>query len=126
MTYQRIAGPNLAPMVKLRVFRPNAEEDLVETTDALIDSGADVSFLPKDIPAKIILPSVGSFVVGDINSNSRESPAFYPGVKIEGWNVVIPAAKFGEWNGPFAILGRNVLKHIAVLLDGPAGTLSIR
>jgi hypothetical protein len=85
----------------------------------LIDSGADVSFLPREPIADIIDESQQNAeyeVEAFDGTRSRASVAqlevLFLGKSFRGQFLLLDA--------PYGILGRNILNNISLLLDGPS------
>jgi predicted aspartyl protease len=87
----------------------------------LLDTGADVTLLPREI-----IEQVGVELVED---KVYEVEGFDGGIKLAEavqLELVFLGRKFkGQFlliDQPMGILGRNILNAVALLLDGPRGT----
>ena len=90
---------------------------------ALLDTGADSSALPVDVAGQLGLQQVDAGFVGGINSQRVLEPIFVAFLSVGDE----PPAEFEVYSFelPFAILGRDILNHYHITLDGPNQTLTI-
>lgn len=93
----------------------------VSNVPMLMDSGADVSLLPRDLLAAI---------VGDTSGVPQYELEAFDGTKSMSQAVLLELEFLGKKfrgqflliDGPVGILGRNILNALSLLLDGPALT----
>lgn len=90
---------------------------------ALLDTGADSSALPIEVIEQLGLQQVDAGFVGGINEPRALSPIFAAFVSLAG-SAPSEIDVYGLAL-PFAILGRDVLNHYHITLDGPNLTLTI-
>jgi hypothetical protein len=85
----------------------------------LIDSGADVSFLPRQPIAGLIdtsQPSAG-YEVEAFDGTTSTAPVAQLEVLLLGKSF---RGQFLLVDAPYGYLGRNILNNISLLLDGPS------
>ena len=91
----------------------------VSNVSLLIDSGADVSFLPRGAIADVI---------DDGEESAKYEVEAFDGTKslapVVQMEIVFLGKSFrGQFllvDGPYGFLGRNILNNVSLLLDGPA------
>ena len=107
-----------APVASISVRSP-ASGAAVSNVLMLLDSGADVSLLPREPIAELIDPAADlpQFELEAFDGTTSWAPV----VQLE---VVFLGKSFrGQFlliDGPHGVLGRNVLNAVSLLLDGPA------
>ena len=110
-----------APVISITVHRPGDSTKLV-TTDALVDTGADITCLPSTLvtaiggePAGVrTLYGINRVFLGEVNSYFLE-------FEIASITKLIEVVAFGDE----PILGRNLLNEFVLELDGPTAKVSI-
>ncbi len=108
-----------APVVPMRVGRPGARPTVLLA--ALVDTGADISVLPRGVPAHLALPIVGRLTVEGIGGPPRPVPVYAAEVAIEAYRVVLRVISLGTTT----LLGRGLLNRLMIHLDGPEAMLAI-
>ena len=83
----------------------------------LLDTGADVSVLPRSSVAALVTPDAKEYELEGFDGTKSNAPAvtaelLFLGKTFRGQFLLIDG-----WHG---VLGRNVLNNLAILLDGPA------
>ncbi|HTL36006.1 MAG TPA: aspartyl protease family protein [Kofleriaceae bacterium] len=110
-----------APVIPVRVARPHGGEDGI-ALPMLVDTGADCTLIPIEVVRRLRLPVVdvvtvtalgGAKVVADVHAAAIDAGG--------GATVMRIVALANE-----AILGRDALANLVVVLDGPARRLSVR
>ena len=90
---------------------------------ALLDTGADSSALPNDIIGLLGLQQINAGFVGGLTESRTLGPIYEASISIEEGHQ--EDLEIYGLNLPFAILGRDVLNHYHITLDGPNLTLTI-
>jgi predicted aspartyl protease len=116
-------GPVPAPFVHvtLRCLETGKEASDVP---ALIDTGADCTVIPVRFVGEPGLVSMGQIPIAGFGGCIAETPTYYADVAVRSLppvNVKVLASD-GE---PIVLLGRDVLNHFRLVLDGPGGVLEI-
>jgi len=89
---------------------------------SLVDSGADCTLLPAAIVHRLALPFVGRLLLVGVGGQTRPAPVHAARVRLAGLSCLARVIAFdGE-----AIIGRDLLNRVTVLLDGPRLALSVR
>lgn len=111
----RFAPP--APVAKVVIRHPDRGEG-VEEVPMLIDSGADATLLPKSVVASLSIVGTGErYQLMAFDGNTSESEAVRADLvflsrRFRGRFLIIDA--------DVRVVGRDVLNHVRLLLDGPA------
>ncbi len=111
----RFAPP--APLARV-TLRSLDTRSVVTDVPMLLDTGADVSMVPRAAARDLDLPeaTAGTFKLVGFDGSSSESPAVhlemvFSGRSFRGQYLLIDQ----DWG----ILGRNVLNLLPILFDGP-------
>lgn len=112
-----------APFVLVIVSRPDgaaSEPDL----PARVDTGADRTVIPADVAARLALDEVGTITLGGFGGSIVTAPVHSVRLVIRDLPAITAevAAIAGE---PHVLLGRDVLNHYRIVLDGPNLRLEI-
>jgi hypothetical protein len=111
---QRFSPP--AAVATVRVMNLDTASTLTDVA-MLIDSGADVSVLPKRVSEALSLPQAESgFEVMAFDNTVRDCVAVvaaiaFMGKRFKGTFLVI--------DQDYGVLGRDILNHVVLLLNGP-------
>jgi hypothetical protein len=91
----------------------------------LLDTGADVSLLPKASVASLVAaePAIGEYELEAFDGTRSRAPVAQLELLLLGKSF---RGQFLLIDGEHGILGRNVLNSLAILLDGPAQTWNLR
>ena len=90
---------------------------------ALLDSASDVTLVPQDILAMLGVESVDSALSNGVFGPLQTGDVYKVFISVEQEAPEI--FKVLGWRGRFAILGRDLLNHYRITLDGPNLTLTI-
>ncbi len=116
--YERRYTPP-APVLPVRVGRPGAVPTVLVA--AMVDTGADLSVLPRGLPAHLGLPTVGRLTVAGIDGLPRSLPVYAAEVAVEAYRTAIRVVSLGVT----PLIGRDLLNKLVVHLRGPEATLDI-
>jgi predicted aspartyl protease len=108
-----------APILPVRVGRPGALPAVL--LSALVDTGADVSVLPRGLPARLGLPAVDRVVVAGVDGLRHPLPVYAVEVALNGYRTAIRAVSLGAT----PLIGRDLLNRITVHLRGPEAILEV-
>lgn len=111
----RFAPP--APVARVTLRHPDRGESLADIP-MLIDSGADITLLPRSAVASL----------GIVGTGERYQLAAFDGTTSESEAVRVDLVFMGRrFRGRFllveaevGVIGRDLLNHVRLLLDGPA------
>jgi hypothetical protein len=112
-----------APVVKA-ALRSLESRAVVREVELLLDSGADITLLPQTAVAQLGVTA---------DSGKRYELMGFNGSRSFANGVIIDVLVFGKaFRGLYlltedtrGVVGRDVLNHLAVILDGPASRWSI-
>ena len=121
-SYSRRFDPS-APVLTISLGVPFSPEKVqVET---LIDSGSDMTVMPKRIVEQLQLRRADYVTVSGLELETREIPVYAATVNIEGvFGPTIQGVIASEKD--YGLLGRDVLNSLVVILDGPNRQLEVR
>jgi hypothetical protein len=106
-----------APVARVVLRHP---ESGASTADVrmLIDSGADATLLPGSAVATLGLAGTGErYQLEAFDGTTNESEAVYAVLVFLGKSF---RGRFLQTESEVGVIGRNVLNHVRLLLDGPA------
>ena len=106
-----------APVVRIDVGSPGSNAR--ESFDALLDTGSDISVLPRTAVERLRLERAGSSLVLGYGG-TRQTPRYGILVSLSGG----PKDQLTDavtWERSFAVLGRDLVNRWRLVLDGPAG-----
>lgn len=111
-----------APVAYVTLRNP-ATGDVLSNVPMLIDTGSDITLLPSDVVGKLGVKAEENmgFEVQVFDGDTK----FLRSVKLD--LLVLDKTFKGDYlliDRPIGILGRNVLKNLRVLFDGPRGVWS--
>ena len=114
--YNRQLSP-AAPFVHVRVAGP-ASVSAVEEIPAQLDSGADRSVIPWSIVEALRLPQLDELPALGFGGHLFLAPTFLVELTLRSLTPITVEA-LASREEPYVLLGRDVLNHFRVLLDGP-------
>jgi hypothetical protein len=116
--YDSMAFRPPAPVASVTVRSPVTGRT-VSDVPLLLDSGADVSFLPRGPIASLLDVSQTSarYEVESFDGSKSTAPVAHLEVLLLGKSF---RGQFLLVDAPFGFLGRNILNNISILLDGPS------
>lgn len=108
-----------APVLPIRVSAPagGAGVGLV----ALVDTGADLSVIPKSAAEALALPVVSTTRVQGVIGIAQSTRVFAAAIEVAGTTHLVELVGLGDE----AILGRDLMNFFVLKLDGPRGLLEI-
>lgn len=112
----RFAPP--APIARVVVRNPDGRSSVADVP-MLIDSGADVTLIPKLATQSLGLVAAGSYQLVAFDGTASDSEA------VQADLVLLNRRFRGQYlliDEDVGILGRDVLNHLRLLLDGPGLT----
>jgi len=110
-----------APVLPVRVARPNAGEEGV-ALPMLVDTGADCTLVPIEVARQLQLPVVDFITVTGLGGARLTADVHAASLDVGGAVTIVRVVALPNE----AILGRDALANLVVVLDGPARRLSIR
>ena len=110
-----------APLATLQVGVPHGK--MVESTEALVDSGADITVIPRTVVEHLGLRMVDIVPVAGFSTAAAGCPVYSACISLEGRELGV--TRLISWAGAYALLGRDILNQFKALLDGPEGFISL-
>lgn len=108
-----------APMVPVRVSAPVGDRALL--VPMLVDSGADCTLVPAATVRQLGLPQIDAIGLTGVGGARRLAPVHAAVVELGGLRVMARVVAFLDE----AILGRDILNQLVVVLDGPKLEISV-
>ncbi|MGH7819376.1 MAG: retroviral-like aspartic protease family protein [Candidatus Binatia bacterium] len=109
-----------APVLPILFAAPGGEESVL--VSSLVDTGADCTLVPVEIARRLRLPLVDRLIVEGLGGAARRAPVHAALVRFGGTRCLARVIAFDSE----AIIGRDLLNRVPLLLDGPRLALSIR
>ena len=110
-------------MIPLGVRAPGVAE-AARTATGKIDSGADLCGVPRELIELAGLPPLRRVRAASFTGELTHAVVYRVEVEVDGdW---IEGIECIATQRPYVIVGRNVLAHFIVRLDGPRARLEIR
>ncbi len=110
-----------APMLRVGISAPQGQG--VIQLQALIDTGSDISILPESVIEGLGIIRAGTVELEGYDGETTEATAFIVRVSLltgRQWSVAVVA-----WSQSHGLIGRNLLNHWRLTLDGPKGIVTI-
>ncbi len=106
-----------APLARVVVRHPEREQS-VEDVPMLIDSGADATLLPRSAATSLGLEATGErYQLVGFDGAVSESEAVHASLGFLRRNF---RGRYLLTEAEVGVIGRDILNHIRLLLDGPA------
>jgi predicted aspartyl protease len=111
-----------APFVPIAVSHPDNPNAPDTISAAKLDSGADITALPASLVKSLALPERNLVEVAGYDNQSVTIATYFAVIEVAHIRVNAEVIAVSE---DYALLGRDVLNLLRLLLDGPALTLEI-
>jgi hypothetical protein len=106
-----------APVARVVLRHPESVASVADVR-ILIDSGADATLLPKPAVTSLGLAGTGErYLLESFDGTTGESEAVVAVLVFLGNSF---RGRFLQVDSEVGVIGRNILNHIRLLLDGPA------
>ena len=110
-----------APYCDVLVSNPNLSRQVNLPT--LLDTGCDISIIPLDSANELELEVKGTGALEGVTGDVADLPTFEVYLSVN--QSTREKLEVMGWHESFAIMGRDVLNHYHITLDGPNLTLTI-
>jgi len=90
---------------------------VIHDVPMLLDTGADVSLLPRSQVAQLASPDAMEYELEAFDGTRSTAPAITAELQILGKSFRGQFLLIDGWHG---VLGRNVLNNLSILFNGPA------
>ena len=121
-TYDEVHDPP-APVVEISIYPPKTPAREARLT-VMIDTGADVSTLPLRVLKRIAAEYLETATLRGVAGGRITVDLYRVAVRV-GPHTIPTVRVAGVASTTDAVLGRDVLNHLKVTLDGPAQTSEI-
>lgn len=111
-----------APVVPVVVRSPHGIDSV--TVDGKVDTGADICTLPAHVVRRLDLPAVRVARATGFSGTAVEVVVYAADFNLD--QARIEALDVLVTQRPYALLGRNLLRHLVLQLDGPKERLDLR
>jgi predicted aspartyl protease len=112
-----------APVIEISVSAPFSKDAL--SLGALIDSGADITVIPERIVSQFKLRRVDSALTSGFGKGVMEATVYAAILSVEG--ISKPKIyRVLSWSENYVLIGRDFLKQIVTVLNGPNEELKLR
>ena len=107
------------PPAPVALVTVRSKERGIEVRDVplLLDTGADVSLLPRSHVAAIVSPDAKQYELEAFDGTRSTAPTVTVEMELLGKTFRGQFLLIEGWHG---VLGRNVLNNLSLLLDGPS------
>ena len=106
-----------APVARAVLRHPDTGASLADVR-MLIDSGADATLLPRPAIASLNLAGTGErYLLESFDGTTDECEAVVAVLVFQGKSF---RGRFLQVESEVGVIGRNILNHLRLLLDGPA------
>jgi hypothetical protein len=106
-----------APLARVTV-RSERSGLVIHDVPMLLDTGADVSLLPRLHVAALLLPDAKHYELEAFDGTRSTAPAVTAEMWLLGKSFRGQFLLVDNWHG---VVGRNVLNNLSLLFDGPSG-----
>ena len=90
---------------------------MIHDVPMLLDTGADVSLLPRSHVAPLASPEAKQYEIQAFDGTKSTAPAITAELQFLGKSFRGQFLLIDSWHG---VLGRNVLNNLSLLFDGPS------
>ena len=112
-----------APFVHVTLRCPDSPTQ-VEQIPALVDSGADRTVIPLQFVEELGLVQMDQVTIAGFGGHISDIPSFLVEITIRKVKPVLAEVLASEGES-YVLLGRDVLNHFRVVLDGPKSAVEI-
>lgn len=106
------------PPAPLALVTVKSQPDIViHDVPMLLDTGADVSLLPRSLVAPLASPDAKQYELEAFDGTKSTAPAIIVELQFLGKSFRGQFLLIDSWHG---VLGRNVLNTLSLLFDGPS------
>lgn len=121
-TYDEVYDPP-APVLEISIYPPRSPSHELRLS-VMIDTGADVSTLPLRVLKRIGAEYLETAVLRGMAGGRATVDLYRVAVRV-GPHTVPAVRVAGVASTTDAVLGRDVLNHLKITLDGPAQTIEL-
>lgn len=105
------------PPAPLALVTVTAQQLVIRDVPMLLDTGADVSLLPRSHAASLLSPDAKQYELESFDGKRTTAPAVTAELQLLGKTFRGQFLLTDGWHG---VLGRNILNNLSLVFDGPA------
>jgi hypothetical protein len=105
------------PPAPLAIVTVKSDEFVVNDVPMLLDTGADVSLLPRSRVDALASPDAEQYELQAFDGTKSAAPAITAELQFLGKSFRGQFLLIDGWHG---VLGRNILNSLSLLFDGPS------
>lgn len=106
-----------APFLQVTLAGAIIPEEHEETVPALLDTGSDITAVPAKLIDPLHLQAIGRLRLEDVEARTTYVSTY--AVRLAGAGLTIPYLEVILTGLDFVVLGRDVVNHFYMLLNGP-------
>jgi len=115
--YDKLLFAPPAPIARVVLHHPESQQS-IRDVPMLIDSGADATLLPRSAVMSLRLEGTGErYQLVGFDGTISESEAVQASMALLRRNFL---GRYLLTDAEFGVIGRDILNHLRLLLDGPA------
>ncbi|HAW50630.1 TPA: hypothetical protein DCX16_06750 [bacterium] len=107
------------PVIELTVSSNSEEKKCI----GIIDSGVEMTCIPEEIVEELRLRLVGIIAVTDFKGQVSEMCTYLANISFGDFNFKVEVLPI---NGNKVLIGRDILNHLVITLDGKRGICEIK
>jgi predicted aspartyl protease len=111
-----------APVVKTQVINPLTEE--TSHLPGKLDTGAAMTVIPRDIVTALHLEQMGDVLCQGYDGVETSRPLYYVALEVTGYHISMVEVTTSPRQD--VLLGRDVLNHFTLTLNGKDLTFELR
>lgn len=111
------------PLVTVTIQNPSRPARTIRL-DGLIDTGSDISAIPKGVAGKLGLPRGRRIQVSGIAGLELSPKSYLANLEIAGHSI--ESRRVIEWNGEAVIIARDLLSEFTFFYDGKNRRFELR
>lgn len=115
--------PVPAPFIHVTLHCPVTNQEVADIP-ALTDSGADRTVVPISLILGLGLAQIGEIAVAGFGGEESHCPVYLAEVAIRSLRPILVKV-LGATGESYVLVGRDVLNHFRVVLDGPGQVVEI-
>ena len=120
------SAEELCPALYVSLTRPNDTEPFLEDLIAAVDTGSPFTFVPEKHKRIITLHPARTVSLKWPYFGPKQTATYLVKVKADVYEPRLVEIVFSPFHSEYALIGRNLMKHWQVILNGPEQTMEIK